>query len=353
MTYLKNIATLALLTLSMTLAYGSDATVVDYSEGGISPEPMETPMPSFRSDQINESSFVNVILHVNEEGYVIGANVKSSSDKSLESATLKSLKKWRFYPAYQDGERVACKIMQPIRFKSDMVLTHAVKKYSKEPKVASRVSPKLNDYQKTLSGDVMIRVNLDTEGQIVETFITHSSNDRLNQVSLQAIAKWRFRSAVVDGEAVACKVIVPFNYTGKKAKTETFVDRQASPLFSPNPRVSPTLKGLNGEVRIIATVDAGGFVAEAKVLDSSDDRFNKLALSTIQRWKYKPASLDGKSVQSQVVQQITFGDGNRVVSTRKKNDLLRSGGGMNPSLLDLGSDMAGLEIAQFEIEEDE
>ena len=119
--------------------------------------------------------------------------------------------------------------------------------------------------------------------------------------------------------------------------------------------MSPELRGLNGEVKIIATVDVGGYVASAKVLNSSDERLNELAITTIERWKFDPAELNGKDVQSQVVQNIVFGEGNNAISTRRKNttnDLLSaSSNSLNPSLgLD---DLGGLGLAQFEVEEDD
>jgi|GEM_PF-1480541 len=328
------------------------------TETGIIPEPMETPMPSFRSMKIPADSFVNLLLVLDEEGYVTEASISDSSDKSLESPVLRAVKKWRYYPAYEDGKRKSCKIIQPIRFNSDLMITSARKKGSRDPKVVARVSPKLNEFEETLNGEVMVRVNLNEKGKITETFISHSTNERLNQAALAAVSQWHFKPAIVDGEAVESKVMVPFHFQGSEntsaVQATASVDKQVNPVYRPEPRLTSEIANIDGRVEIAVTVDASGYVSEAKVLNSSDERLNAVALNTIKRWKFEPAMRDGEAITAQTVQPFVFGRGFDVSSKRKKDDLMEAAQqSLQPSMSSMdGMDGLGLSQIQFSSSED-
>lgn len=350
----KLLFTSSLLALACTLSAADNipAEPIDLTDDAIIPEPMETPMPSFRSLKPSPDSFVNVLLEIDEEGYVKNASVNESSDKNLETAVLRAVKKWRYYPAYNEGKRTSCKILQPIRFKSDMMFTSAKKKDSRDPKVIARVSPKLNEFEETLDGEVMVRVNLDETGNIVETFISHSTNKRLNQSALAAVSQWHFKPAIVDGEAVASKLMVPFHFQGNgdTISEANYVDRQVCAVYQPKPRITNDIAALSGRVEIVVTVDPSGYVSEANVLNSSDERLNSVALSTIKRWKFEPAMRDGEAVASQTVQPFVFGNGYDITATREKDSLMESASQSIETNLPMKLDgFDGLGFNQFEV----
>jgi len=342
------------LACSLSAADNGVGAPIDLSNETITPEPMETPMPSLRKLNPSPNAYVNILLEVDEEGYVTKATVDESSDKSLEAPVVRAVKKWRYYPAYDDGKRTSCKILQPIRFKSDMMFTNARKKGSRDPKVIARVSPKLNEYEETLDGEVMVRVNLDDKGKITETFVSHSSNSRLNQAALAAVSQWHFKPAIIDGEAIASKVMVPFHFQGNgdaiEEETTSYVDRQVCAVYQPQPRITSDIADIDGRVEIVVSVDPSGYVSEAKVLNSSDDRLNTVALNTVKRWKFEPAMRDGAPVESKTVQPFVFGNGYNLSATRKQDSLTESASqALQTSLPTKLDGLDGLGLGQFEV----
>jgi protein TonB len=60
---------------------------------------------------------VTVIFVVDSTGKVANPSVQSSSNTAFDKPALDAVKKWKFEPAIKGGERVACKMRVPIRFK--------------------------------------------------------------------------------------------------------------------------------------------------------------------------------------------------------------------------------------------
>lgn len=76
---------------------------------------------------------------------------------------------------------------------------------------------------------------------------------------------------------------------------------QAQPLMTAELRkVAPAT------VRVVFVVDPGGRVAEAKVLSTTDARFDQAALEAVKKWRYEPGKRNGQPVSFRVLQPITF-----------------------------------------------
>lgn len=73
------------------------------------------------------------------------------------------------------------------------------------------------------------------------------------------------------------------------------------------PSYPPAAKqtNLQGEVTIQASIDTTGKVADAKVI-SGPMLLRQAAMDAVRRWKYEPATLDGKPVPMQVVVKVRF-----------------------------------------------
>jgi protein TonB len=64
--------------------------------------------------------------------------------------------------------------------------------------------------------------------------------------------------------------------------------------------------GISGVVTIKCTIDIQGNVTSTEVVKSSDKAFDSFAISAVTKWRFKPAQLDGKSIESKVVIPIKF-----------------------------------------------
>jgi periplasmic protein TonB len=65
-------------------------------------------------------------------------------------------------------------------------------------------------------------------------------------------------------------------------------------------------QGIAGVVTLRCTIDEHGDVSNAVVVKSSADIFAQPAIEALQRWKFKPAKLDGKPVSTQALIPIHF-----------------------------------------------
>jgi protein TonB len=62
---------------------------------------------------------------------------------------------------------------------------------------------------------------------------------------------------------------------------------------------------LQGEITVQATIDAAGKVTDAKAV-SGPPLLQQAAMDAVRRWKYEPATLDGKPVPMQIVVKVKF-----------------------------------------------
>jgi len=67
--------------------------------------------------------------------------------------------------------------------------------------------------------------------------------------------------------------------------------------------------GATGLVRISAVIDEHGIVKDAKVV-SGHPMLAEAARRAVLRWKYKPATLDGQPIATNVKIEIRFRNGN-------------------------------------------
>lgn len=65
-------------------------------------------------------------------------------------------------------------------------------------------------------------------------------------------------------------------------------------------------QGIAGIVTVRCTIDEHGDVTDTVVVKSSAEVFQKPAVEALLRWKFKPATLDGKAVSTKALIPIKF-----------------------------------------------
>src|SRR5277367_4715276 len=65
-------------------------------------------------------------------------------------------------------------------------------------------------------------------------------------------------------------------------------------------------QGISGLVTLRCTIDEHGDVTNTVVVKCSAEVFEKPAVDALQKWKFKPAKLDGKAVATQALIPIKF-----------------------------------------------
>ncbi len=78
--------------------------------------------------------------------------------------------------------------------------------------------------------------------------------------------------------------------------------------YSPNPTYDDDSRkaGIEGTVRLRIVVTAEGQVRDLRVAKSLSEALDKRAIEAVSRWKFDPATKDGKPVAIQIDVECTF-----------------------------------------------
>jgi periplasmic protein TonB len=79
-------------------------------------------------------------------------------------------------------------------------------------------------------------------------------------------------------------------------------------VFQPNPEYAESArkKKIQGEVELSMIVTAEGTVRDATVTKSLDKDLDKKALEAVAKWKFEPATKDGKPVAIYIAATVEF-----------------------------------------------
>lgn len=96
------------------------------------------------------------------------------------------------------------------------------------------------------------------------------------------------------------------------------LDGDVQPIVRVPPQYPPRAaqRGLEGYVVVEFTIDTDGSVRDPKVVESSSSIFERSALRTVLRWKYRPQIVDGEprvrpGVRTRIEFQLEEGNGRR------------------------------------------
>ena len=80
------------------------------------------------------------------------------------------------------------------------------------------------------------------------------------------------------------------------------------PVYQPNPEYAESArrKKIQGEVQLLMIVTAEGTVRDATVTQSLDKDLDKKALEAVAKWKFQPATKDGKPVAIYIAASVQF-----------------------------------------------
>jgi TonB family protein len=83
---------------------------------------------------------------------------------------------------------------------------------------------------------------------------------------------------------------------------------EAKLIYSPPPKypASAKARGIQGLVRIDATISAAGVPAKLRIVSSPDKLLSKAALDGVRQWRYKPTLLNGKPVAVETLIDVNF-----------------------------------------------
>jgi protein TonB len=103
--------------------------------------------------------------------------------------------------------------------------------------------------------------------------------------------------------AILCVGLVSLVVPAAKADKEPPVPIRT---FAPEYPFEMRREGVNGVVTVKVTIDEHGAVSSTEVVKSSNPAFERPAVDAVTKWKFKPAKVDGKAVETKVIVPISF-----------------------------------------------
>lgn len=102
---------------------------------------------------------------------------------------------------------IVCGLAVAQTFAADAVL-----QFDKAPLPVLTPPPSFPAAKKGESGIVALVVVINEDGTVAEASIAKSSDAAFEAPSLEAISKWKFKPAEVNGQPVKCKITVPIRF---------------------------------------------------------------------------------------------------------------------------------------------
>jgi TonB family protein len=91
---------------------------------------------------------------------------------------------------------------------------------------------------------------------------------------------------------------------GSSAMSE--LETPPKPVKQSPPTIPPELHGLKASVQIGFLIDEKGRVVKPRIVQSSNDSFNDLAIRCVRNWEFEPGKKGGKAVSVRVVVPLRF-----------------------------------------------
>jgi periplasmic protein TonB len=96
-----------------------------------------------------------------------------------------------------------------------LIVLPAVRAETKEPPVPVRtVAPEYPDemHRQGIAGLVTVRCTIDEHGDVIETVVVKCSDPVFEKPATDALLKWKFKPASLDGKAISTKALIPIRF---------------------------------------------------------------------------------------------------------------------------------------------
>lgn len=84
------------------------------------------------------------------------------------------------------------------------------------------------------------------------------------------------------------------------------LDSPPKPEKQDKPSIPPALRKIQASIQVGFIIDESGNVVAPRIVKSTDDRLNDVALDCVASWKFVPGEKDGNKVKVRVVVPLRF-----------------------------------------------
>lgn len=176
-----------------------------------------------------------------------------------------------------------------------------------------------------LVGEVTLEFIINSQGRVIEPMVVKSNNPAFERAALDAVVKWKFKPAELDGRAVATRVL---------QRIEFALDDRAPPVWSigkiknhhqlppefqwdkapvvkysvfPVYPFEALQKKIRGRTKLSFVVGPDGRVYRLVLEEASTPEFGQAALAMIDAWRFDPAlKKDGSAAYAIVIMAHDF-----------------------------------------------
>jgi TonB family protein len=231
-----------------------------------------------------------------------------------------ALKQWRFAPARKGDQPVAAEVRVAFLFYPPAA---PVPTKQTPPRVIgkSQVPPiyPLAMRKSGIKGHVLVGFVVDNKGNVTNPVVVRSNNPDFNEPAIEAVLKWKFEPATVDGRTVYTRMTVPMNFdvAGGGAQEAFTVESPGRKAKQQEPGdlgydVSPKLRDIVnpvfpysalrddriGKATVVLAVSPAGDVVQTKVVEATQDEFGLALVAAAETFKFFPALKSGHPIQA-------------------------------------------------------
>jgi TonB family protein len=160
---------------------------------------------------------------------------------------------------------------------------------------------------------VAMKFNLDAAGAIVTAEPVGTVKPPILAAIRDSLQKWRFAPARKGGQPIAAELVVTV-LCQPPMPVDTGNQIPARVIFQVHPMYPYAMAryGIRGEVVIDFVVDEQGQVRNTVIFQSDNPAFDEPALTALRKWKFQPATRDGRPVKSSQRVPMVFRMGGEV-----------------------------------------
>lgn len=156
---------------------------------------------------------------------------------------------------------------------------------------------------------VIVAYSVTAEGGVETPRVRESSDHCFDDASIAAVRSWRFQPARRDGRNVRQDEIETtiIYKLGDETTTEDFDARPFVRVPPKYPEICMRSAKRRETVYVEFDVTAEGSTTNVRVIDTTNKCLDKSALDSVERWKYRPKTVNGVAVERKGVQTaITY-----------------------------------------------
>lgn len=172
--------------------------------------------------------------------------------------------------------------------------------------------------QSLFGGEVVLDALIDNRGRVIQVKVVRGAASPFLENVFSAVRTWSFFPARLDGQAVAARVAITFQFSQSHEpphaaappqeldqSTPSSADRGVLPLITTEP-LYPAAGAGDGNVILYGLVGTEGQLTSVQVLQDDSGSFSVAALAAVRQWRFLPAKRAGTSVDSAVIVVAAF-----------------------------------------------